>query len=177
MEWGERYPVTVNDPESTDRVNAAFAAEFGEDNVLRPVALSGSEDVGNLATAAGAPLVYWMLGGADPETVLTAMAAGTADTTSRRTTRRSSRRFPSRPSTPGCGRSSSPRGSGWPDRRSSGSGSEERPARGASLLLRSPLRGGVPPGLSSVLSARLSAGRAAVIAEEGDRVPNLLHWQ
>jgi len=80
MEWGERYPVTVNDPESTDRVNAAFAAEFGEDNVLRPGALSGSEDVGNLATAAGAPLVYWMLGGADPETVLTAMAAGTVDT-------------------------------------------------------------------------------------------------
>ena len=80
MEWGERYPVTVNDPESTDRVNAAFAAEFGDDNVLRPGALSGSEDVGNLATAAGAPLVYWMLGGADPETVLTAMAAGTVDT-------------------------------------------------------------------------------------------------
>ena len=79
MEWGERYPVTVNDPDSTARVNAAFAAEFGEDNVLHPGALSGSEDVGNLATAAGAPLVYWMLGGADPETVLTAMAAGTVD--------------------------------------------------------------------------------------------------
>jgi len=80
LEWGERYPVTVNDPESTERVNAAFAAEFGADHVLHPGALSGSEDVGNLATAAGAPLVYWMLGGADPETVLTAMAAGTVDT-------------------------------------------------------------------------------------------------
>lgn len=79
LEWGERYPVTVNDPESTERVNAAFAAEFGADRVLHPGALSGSEDVGNLATAAGAPLVYWMLGGADPETVLTAMAAGTVD--------------------------------------------------------------------------------------------------
>lgn len=80
MEWGERYPVTVNDPESTARVNAAFAAEFGEDHVLHPGALSGSEDVGNLATAAGAPLVYWMLGGMDPETVFRAMAAGTVET-------------------------------------------------------------------------------------------------
>ncbi|MGO4301967.1 amidohydrolase [Leifsonia sp. RAF41] len=80
MEWGERYPVTVNDPDSTARVNAAFAAEFGEDKVLHPGALSGSEDVGNLATAAGVPLVYWMLGGADPETVLAATAAGTLDT-------------------------------------------------------------------------------------------------
>jgi len=80
MEWGERYPVTVNDLDSTDRVNAAFAAEFGEDQVLHPGPLSGSEDVGNLATAAGVPLVYWMLGGADPETVRAAMAAGTADT-------------------------------------------------------------------------------------------------
>jgi hippurate hydrolase len=80
MEWGERYPVTVNEPDATARVNAAFAAEFGEDKVLRPGALSGSEDVGNLATAAGAPLVYWMLGGADPETVFAAMAAGTVDT-------------------------------------------------------------------------------------------------
>ena len=80
MEWGERYPVTVNEPDATARVNAAFAAEFGEDKVLAPGALSGSEDVGNLATAAGAPLVYWMLGGADPETVFAAMAAGTVET-------------------------------------------------------------------------------------------------
>ncbi|WP_285114675.1 amidohydrolase [Leifsonia sp. fls2-241-R2A-40a] len=80
MEWGERYPVTVNDPEATARVNAAFAAEFGEEQVLEPGALSGSEDVGNLATAAGVPLVYWMLGGADPEVVRNAVAAGTVET-------------------------------------------------------------------------------------------------
>jgi hippurate hydrolase len=80
VEWGERYPVTVNDVEATARVNAAFAAEFGEDAVLEPGALSGSEDVGNLATAAGVPLVYWLLGGGDPEVVRAAMAAGTVDT-------------------------------------------------------------------------------------------------
>ena len=28
--------------------------------------MTGSEDVGILASAAGAPLVYWLLGGADP---------------------------------------------------------------------------------------------------------------
>lgn len=79
-EWGERYPVTVNDLEATARVNAAFASEFGEEAVLEPGALSGSEDVGNLATAAGVPLVYWLLGGGDPETVRAAIAAGTVDT-------------------------------------------------------------------------------------------------
>lgn len=80
VEWGERYPVTVNDADATARVNAAFAAEFGEEAVLEPGALSGSEDVGNLATAAGVPLVYWLLGGGDPEVVRAAMAAGTVDT-------------------------------------------------------------------------------------------------
>lgn len=79
MEWGERYPVTMNDPDATARVNAAFAAAFGEEHVLSPGALSGSEDVGNLATAAGAPLVYWLLGGSDPEAVRAAVAAGTVD--------------------------------------------------------------------------------------------------
>lgn len=80
VEWGERYPVTVNDDDATARVNAAFAAEFGADAVLEPGALSGSEDVGNLATAAGVPLVYWLLGGSDPEVVRAATAAGTVDT-------------------------------------------------------------------------------------------------
>jgi hippurate hydrolase len=80
MHWGERYPVTVNDAEATARVNAAFAAEFGQEAVLEPGALSGSEDVGNLATAAGVPLVYWLLGGGEPETVRAAIAAGTVET-------------------------------------------------------------------------------------------------
>jgi hippurate hydrolase len=72
--------VTVNDADATERVHAAFAAEFGAEAVVDPGALSGSEDVGNLATAAGAPLVYWMLGGGDPEAVRAAVAAGTVDT-------------------------------------------------------------------------------------------------
>lgn len=79
FEWGERYPVTVNDVDATARVNAAFAAEFGAEAVFEPDPIAGSEDVGNLATAAGVPLVYWLLGGGDPEAVRAAMAAGTVD--------------------------------------------------------------------------------------------------
>lgn len=37
---------------------------------------AGSEDAGLLATAAGAPLYYWWLGGWDPEEFQTALAAG-----------------------------------------------------------------------------------------------------
>jgi hippurate hydrolase len=80
VEYGEQYPVTVNDPEATARLTAVFAAEFGEDALFDPGALSGSEDVGNLATAAGVPLVYWILGGADPQKFAAAAAAGTLET-------------------------------------------------------------------------------------------------
>ena len=38
--------------------------------------VSGSEDVGLLATAAGAPLVFWITGGADPVAFAAALAAG-----------------------------------------------------------------------------------------------------
>jgi amidohydrolase len=79
IEFAESYPVTVNDPIAFERTTAAFAAEFGEKRIFDPGAVSGSEDVGNLAAAASAPLVYWILGGADPETVARAYAAGTAD--------------------------------------------------------------------------------------------------
>lgn len=62
----ESYPLTVNDAEATERVARALGAAFGEGALFDPGAVSGSEDVGMLATAAGAPLVYWFLGGADP---------------------------------------------------------------------------------------------------------------
>jgi amidohydrolase len=80
VEYGEQYPVTVNDPDATARVTAVFASEFGEDALFDPGALSGSEDVGNLATAAGVPLVYWILGGAEPSKFAAAAAAGTLET-------------------------------------------------------------------------------------------------
>jgi len=79
IHYVESFPVLVNDSSGTERTNAAFRAAFGADSVLDPGQVSGSEDVGILATAAGAPLVYWILGGADTPSYLAAAAAGTLD--------------------------------------------------------------------------------------------------
>ena len=79
-EFGQGYPVTVNDPDATERTNNAFRAAFGDDRVFDPGLIAGSEDVGNLATAAGVPLVYWFLGGADAAAYAAAEAAGRLDT-------------------------------------------------------------------------------------------------
>ncbi|WP_353808225.1 amidohydrolase [Agromyces sp. SYSU T00194] len=65
--YGEDYPVTYNDPEATERTRAALQAALGESHVGDPGPVTGSEDVGVLATSAGAPLVYWFLGGFAPE--------------------------------------------------------------------------------------------------------------
>ena len=62
----ESYPTVVNDPDASARTKAAFEARFGPGRVVDPGPVTGSEDVGMLATAAGAPLVFWLLGGADP---------------------------------------------------------------------------------------------------------------
>jgi amidohydrolase len=75
----ESFPVLVNDPAATARTVGAFRAAFGEERVIDPGAVTGSEDVGVLATAAGAPLVYWLLGGADGATFAAATAAGTVE--------------------------------------------------------------------------------------------------
>ncbi len=60
------FPAVVNDPEGVERTRAAFDALLGPDRVLDPGLITGSEDVGLLASAAGVPCVYWLLGGADP---------------------------------------------------------------------------------------------------------------
>lgn len=62
----ERFPVVVNDSAALGRTLDAFAKWLGPDAILDPGAGAGSEDVGILATAAGAPLSYWLLGGTDP---------------------------------------------------------------------------------------------------------------
>ncbi|MCR2784654.1 MULTISPECIES: amidohydrolase [unclassified Microbacterium] len=62
----ERFPVVVNDAAALAKTLDAFASWLGADKVMDPGAGAGSEDVGILATAAGVPLSYWLLGGADP---------------------------------------------------------------------------------------------------------------
>lgn len=60
------FPAVVNDAAAADRVRAAFAAALPQVMVVDPGVVTGSEDVGILAVEAGAPIVYWILGGADP---------------------------------------------------------------------------------------------------------------
>ncbi len=60
------FPAVVNDAAAADRVRAAFASALPQVMVVDPGVVTGSEDVGILAVEAGAPCVYWVLGGADP---------------------------------------------------------------------------------------------------------------
>ncbi|MFC9558401.1 amidohydrolase [Agromyces sp. NPDC056965] len=76
FDYEERFPVTVNEPAATERTAAALRAVLGEQRVIDPGVISGSEDVGVLATAAGVPLVYWFLGGSDPSLFGDALATG-----------------------------------------------------------------------------------------------------
>ncbi|GAA1880585.1 amidohydrolase [Lapillicoccus jejuensis] len=61
----QSHPAVVNDVAACDRVEAAFGALSGV-AVVDPGVVTGSEDVGILADAAGAPCAYWLLGGSDP---------------------------------------------------------------------------------------------------------------
>ena len=69
-------PATINDAEATEILRARFIEAWSEAAVIDYGTVSGSEDVGVLATAAGAPLVFWITGGADPSAFAAAMAAG-----------------------------------------------------------------------------------------------------
>jgi amidohydrolase len=58
------FPVLVNDLAASARITELFNA--GGTLTLDPGPVTGSEDVGLLATAAGVPCAYWFLGGSDP---------------------------------------------------------------------------------------------------------------
>jgi amidohydrolase len=60
------FPAVVNDPGAVARTRPALDAVVGEHHVFDPGLVTGSEDIGLLASAAGAPCVFWLLGGADP---------------------------------------------------------------------------------------------------------------
>ena len=76
VELFDRYPLTDNDAEVTDRVAAAFATFFGDRAVDLPQQ-SASEDFSDLPNGLGAPYTYWGIGGIDAETYRAADAAGT----------------------------------------------------------------------------------------------------
>jgi hippurate hydrolase len=81
IELFDSFPALVNDPAAVARTRVAFEALLGADRVLDPGLVTGSEDVGVLASAAEAPCVYWVLGGADPADF--AEARSTADVIAR----------------------------------------------------------------------------------------------
>jgi hippurate hydrolase len=62
----ESFPAVVNDREACQRTQEGFDVALGPGRIVDPGLVTGSEDVGLLASAAGAPCVYWLLGGADP---------------------------------------------------------------------------------------------------------------
>jgi len=66
VEYMESSPVVTNDATASERTRDALTSIVGKGLVIDPGLVTGSEDVGVLATAAKAPLVYWLLGGADP---------------------------------------------------------------------------------------------------------------
>jgi hippurate hydrolase len=60
------FPAVVNDVAACARTRPALEAVVGPAQVVDPGLVTGSEDVGLLASGSGAPCVFWLLGGADP---------------------------------------------------------------------------------------------------------------
>ena len=64
VELDYSFPAVINDEAACARTRPAL--ESVSPVIVDPGPVTGSEDVGLLASAAGAPCVYWLLGGADP---------------------------------------------------------------------------------------------------------------
>ncbi len=75
----DSFPVLVNDLGATEHTMAALRAALGDDLVVDPGAVTGSEDVGAFATAADVPGCYWLFGGVEPAAFLAAERKGTRD--------------------------------------------------------------------------------------------------
>lgn len=69
----DQSPLTTNDTDTFVRVRNAFDAAFGDESV-EAVPFTGSEDFSHLATAYGAPYMFWFVGGTDPEVYDAAVA-------------------------------------------------------------------------------------------------------
>ncbi len=71
----DRFPVTENDPGTTDRLAAAFADHFG-DRAGTIGQRTASEDFSHIPAAFGAPYSYWVLGCTDADVYRRATEAG-----------------------------------------------------------------------------------------------------
>jgi amidohydrolase len=75
FELFDRFPVTENDAEVTEKVAAAFRSQFGEQARELPLQ-TASEDFSDIPGALGIPYTYWGIGGIDPGSYERARAAG-----------------------------------------------------------------------------------------------------
>jgi amidohydrolase len=75
FELFDRFPVTENDAEVTEKVAAAFRSQFGEQARELPLQ-TASEDFSDIPGALGIPYTYWGIGGIDPDSYERARAAG-----------------------------------------------------------------------------------------------------
>ncbi|MEC3974765.1 amidohydrolase [Amycolatopsis sp. H20-H5] len=76
----DTFPVTANDEATTAALTAAFAGHFGAGRTMEAPLVTGSEDFSEFGRAAGVPSVFWLVGGLDADTVLTAIAGGRFET-------------------------------------------------------------------------------------------------
>jgi hippurate hydrolase len=70
------YPITENDEAANNALAEVFLARFGPEATMPAPLITGSEDFSEFGRAAGAPSVFWLVGGFDPATVITAMTEG-----------------------------------------------------------------------------------------------------
>ncbi|MFP5347312.1 MAG: amidohydrolase [Actinomycetes bacterium] len=75
FEMFDRFPLTENDAEATEKVHEAFEAFFGDRAENLPLQ-SASEDFSDIPNALKTPYTYWAIGGIDPDVYQAAAAAG-----------------------------------------------------------------------------------------------------
>jgi hippurate hydrolase len=63
----DQYPLNTNDPKANKRVVDAFRTYFGTERVRERGPIPASEDFGLFGSESGAPSVFWLVGGTDPE--------------------------------------------------------------------------------------------------------------
>ncbi|GGM94189.1 peptidase [Terrabacter tumescens] len=80
FDYTDPFPVTDNSPQVHDRVSAAFTEHFGDKAVLMEPS-TGSEDFSDIPNGLGAPYLYWIWGGFDPDDYRRAAAEGTLAST------------------------------------------------------------------------------------------------
>ena len=79
FEYFDQAPLTDNDTGVTETVRQAFTGFLGEQVMIAPPRVLGSEDFSEIAKGVGAPYSFWLFGGTDPQTYSAAEAAGRLD--------------------------------------------------------------------------------------------------